>query len=273
MRRIHSVVLICLAGVSCYRVPEPDCGFICGAGNSCPTDYTCGSDTICHRIGALASTVCVHDAGSLDSPILSPMVVATTPSDGASGVSRTAPITATANQSLVADTVSTLSFLVATSAGVQLPGVVDYDDSTLTMTFTPASELPAGATLSAQVTATITSTMTAPLMPLTWTFTTIDNQPPMLASSSPLANAVNVPDNATIVVAFSEPVTGVDGTSFTVTAGAPIAGVVSGSGASYSFTPSLVLPAASVVTVSLSGSIMDLAGNSLLPVQFMFTTL
>ncbi|HEY3805796.1 MAG TPA: Ig-like domain-containing protein [Kofleriaceae bacterium] len=272
MRQIHSVVLICLAVVSCYRVPEPDCGFICGAGNSCPDDYTCGSDTICHRIGALASTVCVRNDGGLDAPILSPMVVSEVPSDGASGVSRTAPITATANQSLIASTVTTSSFLVLTSAGVQLPGVVDYDDSTLTMTFTPAGELPAGATLSATVTATITSAMTAPLMPLTWMFTTIDDQPPMLASSSPLANAVNVPVSSTIVVAFSEPVTGVNGTSFTVTAGAPIAGVVSGSGASYSFAPSLVLPAASVVTVSLSGSITDLAGNSLLPVQFMFTT-
>jgi hypothetical protein len=273
MRRIHGLVLICLALVACYRVPEPDCGFICGAGGSCPNDYMCGSDTICHRIGAPMGTVCASDAGGLDMPILSPMVVSSTPSDGASGVSRSAPITAIANQSLIASSVTNDSFLVQTGSGVELPGTVGYDDSVFTMSFTPAGELPAGVPIMVNLTASITSAMSAPLEPYMFSFTTIDDQPPMLASSSPLANAINVPVNTTIAVTFSEPVSGVDTASFTVTAGAGIAGIVSGSDASYTFAPSAALPAATVVTVSLTGSIVDLAGNSLLPVQFTFTTL
>ena len=48
---------------SCYEVPEPDCGFICGPSASCPDHYTCADDHYCHRDGAPASLVCaVPDA-------------------------------------------------------------------------------------------------------------------------------------------------------------------------------------------------------------------
>ena len=41
-----------LAGASCYSPPEPDCGFFCGSGGACPSDYTCGGDQRCHLIGS-----------------------------------------------------------------------------------------------------------------------------------------------------------------------------------------------------------------------------
>src|SRR6185503_1766136 len=153
---------MCLAlVVSCYKVPQPDCGFICGAGGSCPDNYTCGSDTICHRNGAPAGTVCAGDAGTLDMPFLSPMIVSTVPSDGATGVSRTDPISAVANQSLQDLTVNNDTFLVLAGSGVELPGVVAYDDGSLTLAFTPDGELPAGVPITVMLTANILATTSA----------------------------------------------------------------------------------------------------------------
>jgi hypothetical protein len=279
MRRIVGAMLVSLAvacafalGGSCYSVPEPDCGFVCGAGGACPEDYLCGSGSICRRIGAPMSTVCKLDAGPIDAAIVSPMVVSTVPIDGATMVSRSAPITATFNQPLEDDSVSIATFLVTTAGGVQVPGTVTMDDPSMTATFTPTSELPAGAQLTVSLTGNITSAMNAPLEPLTFTFTTIDDEPPTLVASSPLDMATAVPDASVIAITFSEPVTGVDATSFAVAAAAPIAGTITGSGASYTFTPTAAFPVATHITVSLSGAIADLAGNSLLPVSFGFTT-
>jgi hypothetical protein len=50
---------------SCYEVPEPDCGFICGPSSSCPGHYTCADDHYCHRIGAPASLVCASPDAAL----------------------------------------------------------------------------------------------------------------------------------------------------------------------------------------------------------------
>ncbi len=277
--RILGAVLICLGlvgafalAISCYTVPEPDCGFVCGAGSACPDDYMCGSDTICHRIGAPAGTVCTNDAGPQDAPITSPMVVSTTPMDGSTGVSRSAPISATFDQPLNDSSVDTTAFLVMGSDGVQLPGTVAVDDPSMTASFTPTGELPAGAVITVQLTSSIMSSQGAPLVPAMFSFTTIDDQPPTLVSSMPLAGATAVPVTTAIAITFSEPVMGVDTTSFTVAAGVAIAGTVAGSGATYTFTPTAALPPAALVTVTLGGTITDLADNALLPVSFSFTT-
>jgi hypothetical protein len=279
MRRIQGAALICLGLVgafalafSCYTVPEPDCGFVCGAGSACPDDYMCGSDTICHRIGAPAGTVCTSDAVQLDAPITSPTVVSTVPNDGSTGVSRTAAITATFDQPLTDSSVDMTSFVVMGSDGLQLPGSVAVDDPSMTASFTPTGELPAGAVIIVNLTSSIMSSQGAPLVPVMFSFTTIDDQPPALVSSMPLDGSTAVPDNTLITITFSEPVMGVDTTSFTVAAAAAIAGTIAGSGATYTFTPTAALPAATLVTVMLGSSITDLAGNALLPVSFSFTT-
>ena len=109
------------------------------------------------------------------------------------------------------------------------------------------------------------------------TYTTFDDEPPMLALSTPLDSATMVPVGSTIVVVFSEPVAGVDTTSFTVAQGATgIPGTVSANAdqKTYTFTPTAALPAASVITVTLSTAIHDLAAtpNSLAQTTFSFTT-
>jgi len=282
MRRILGAVTVCLGltaafafGISCYEIPSPDCGFVCGAGGLCPDNYTCATDNICHRDGTPAGTSCVGDGG-IDAPdalIVSPHVISMVPADGATGVARTAPISAVVDLPLEDFSVDNSSFIV-TSGGVALAGVVAYDDPSRTATFTSDAELPAGALISVQLTGNITSTQGAPLVPAAWSFTTLDDQPPTVASSTPLDMATMVPDATAIAVTFSEVVTGVDTTSFTVSAPGPtpIAGTITGSGATYTFTPAAALPAATAITASFSAAIEDTAGNALVPVAFSFTT-
>lgn len=58
-RLARSAVIFGLCGLfACYSPPEPDCGFICGSGGSCPDDYTCASDNICHRNGSSPTLMC-----------------------------------------------------------------------------------------------------------------------------------------------------------------------------------------------------------------------
>jgi len=58
----------------CFKTPQPDCAFLCGAGGSCPTDYFCAEDGVCKRDG-IANTfdcgfVAPPDAGiPVDAPI------------------------------------------------------------------------------------------------------------------------------------------------------------------------------------------------------------
>jgi hypothetical protein len=54
---VAAIVVSALAP-ACYRLPEPDCGFVCGAGGACPADYTCGADNVCRRTAATSDAVC-----------------------------------------------------------------------------------------------------------------------------------------------------------------------------------------------------------------------
>jgi hypothetical protein len=63
-------VLIALGGggltalPGCYDIPQPACGFVCGAAGECPADYTCSSsDGRCHLDGSAPMVCATPDAG------------------------------------------------------------------------------------------------------------------------------------------------------------------------------------------------------------------
>ena len=75
-------LLVGLAGtivVSCYAIPTPDCGFICGPGGACPDGTTCADDHRCHRNGAPADLVC----STVDAPLPTDASAAEAAVDGA----------------------------------------------------------------------------------------------------------------------------------------------------------------------------------------------
>ena len=87
---------------------------------------------------------------------------------------------------------------------------------------------------------------------------------------------MNVATSTTIAVTFSEGVTGVGALSFTVNANGAVAGSLrpSAGGLVWTFTPTAALPAATLVTVTLTNAITDTSGNALsgAPVTIQFTT-
>jgi Bacterial Ig-like domain len=280
------VLVVCVFGsinVSCYSPPTPNCGFQCNAANSfqCPADYACSmADGVCKLNGAPASTRCPSDAPpdvpATDADPTDPTVTATDPGDQASNISRSTSIRVAFSRDVIPPNAT--NFLVIDN-GVEQPGTYAYDSGTFTSTFVPSGALDGGHLILVELTGSILGANAAhsPLAPYTFTFRTFDDEPPMVASSTPLDTATMVPVGSTIVVVFSEPVAGVDATSFTVAQGATgIAGTINANvdQETYTFTPSAALPAASVITVTLSAAIHDLAAtpNALAPTTFSFTT-
>jgi hypothetical protein len=70
-----------------------------------------------------------------------PTVASTSPASNATGVSRTANITATFSEAMTASTISTSTFELRTSAGALVPSVVTYNATTRVATLNPNSSL------------------------------------------------------------------------------------------------------------------------------------
>ncbi len=91
-----------------------------------------------------------------------------------------------------------------------------------------------------------------------------DTTPPTVLSTIPISNATNVLLNSAVQVTFSEAVSNVTTSTFTVvSAGGPVTGAISGSGANRTFTPSALLAPSTLYTATLTTGITDLANNAL----------
>jgi hypothetical protein len=116
----------------------------------------------------------VHGALAIAGDTTSPTVVSTTPADGASNVSTTAPLSATFSEPIDATTLDSTSFAVTdTTTATSVPGTVNYDAPTNTATFTPTADLAAGDDYSATLSTAVTDLAGNPLAaPVTWAFST-----------------------------------------------------------------------------------------------------
>ena len=143
-----------------------------------------------------------------------PRVTATSPVNGATGVSPGANVTATFNKSLNPAFINTTSVRLRNNAtGATVSGVVSYDDATRTITLNPNANLVAGRSF----TLTLLGTGTNGLRDLAGNrltttaviFTTAaDVTAPVVTSSTPVDGATGVFVGANQVVNFSETVVG-----------------------------------------------------------------
>ena len=214
-----------------------------------------------------------------------PTVTARTPSAGATGVSRTANVTATFSEPMqgVGGTTFTLR---AAGASSNVAAAVTYDAGTRVATLNPTADLAANI----QYTATLTGGAAAvrdltnnPLTTVSWTFTTAapaDTTTPTVTSRSPSANATGVSRTGNITVTFSETVQGVSGTTFVLrnaSTGAAIPAVVTRDGTTnrWILNPNSTLSSSTRFTVSVTGgagAIRDAAGNPLTTASWSLTT-
>ncbi|GAA4093679.1 peroxidase family protein [Nocardioides kongjuensis] len=105
-----------------------------------------------------------------------------------------------------------------------------------------------------------------------------DTTPPTVTARNPGINAVNVPIATTVTATFSEPVTGVSGTTVRLrntATGTNVTASVTMTGNTVTLTPSAALANNTQYTVTLTGgatAIRDLAGNPLATTSWSFRT-
>jgi len=211
-----------------------------------------------------------------------PSVSTRTPSDGATNVALGSSVSATFTEPV--------SGVDANSFGIQPCGAtsstaatVSYNSTTWTAQLVPAAKLAANTKYCAFIWAgMVKDAANNPLMPVYWSFTTAaaDTTPPVVASMSPAAGATGVATGSattpTLVKAtFSEAVSGVGGSSFTLKQGSTTvaaAVVYDASTRTATLTPKGALVADKPYTATLSSAVKDVAGNPLTTKSWTFTT-
>jgi hypothetical protein len=195
---------------------------------------------------------------------VSPAVILTDPLNNATGVSLNKVVTATFNMAMDPLTINATTFTIMQGTTAVL-GTVTYSGSTASFTGT----LPFVGNL--VYTATITTGAknlagTALASNYVWTFTTGTSISPTVISTDPVNNAVNVPLNKVVTATFSmlmNPST-INFTTFNLSNGTtPVAGTVTYSGLTASFTPTVNLTANTDYTATITTGAKNLAGTPL----------
>ena len=214
-----------------------------------------------------------------------PTVSTRTPAAAATAVAVATNVTATFSEAVQAVSGTTFTLRTGTATGAAVAGAVTYDAATRVATLNPTANLAAGTTYTATLTGgptAIRDTANNPLTTTTWTFTTVapaDTAVPTVSARSAVPNATAVNQAADVTATFSEAVTGVSGTTFTLrnAAGTVVAGTVTYNVLTRVATlnPTANLAADTRYTATLTGgptAIRDTANNGLATTSWSFTT-
>jgi hypothetical protein len=189
-----------------------------------------------------------------------PEVISTDPANGATGVPLNQVITATFNEVMNPATINGTSFTLQGTAPVS--GTVSYADKKAT--FTPSSPLLPNTTYTGTVKTTVKDAVGNSLQTdYVWAFTT--NLSPIISSTDPLDNSTNVDVDQVISATFSVPM---DPGSFNMATftlyrngTVPVAGTISYSDNTASFTPTGDLSPGVVYTATLSANVRTASGT------------
>lgn len=196
-----------------------------------------------------------------------PTVSSVNPVDGATGVAANAALTVNFSEPMAAGSVTPVGrfSLKRTSDSLNIPGVTTGSGSAYT--FTPGGVLVSGTNYTATITTAVTDANgIAMAANYSWSFTAgaADVTQPTVSSKTPASAATGVAVNTTVSVTFSEAMDGATvasafsmvGTSGAVTVGAP----TTADNITFIFTPTAVLNAGEVYTVTVSTAAKDVAG-------------
>jgi uncharacterized protein (AIM24 family) len=192
-----------------------------------------------------------------------PEVISTDPATGASDVLLNKQISATFNVPMDALTINTTTFTLKQGTTV-IPGTVTY--SGVVAVFTPAVNLLANTAYTATVTKGARDPLkNAMIADYVWNFTT--GSAPEVVSTDPVNGASGVPLGKVISVLFSKPMSSatINSGTFLLKQGLTfIPGVVTYSGNTAMFTPTLNLTANTVYTGTITTGAKDVQGNSIM---------
>jgi len=200
-----------------------------------------------------------------------PVVLATLPANGATGVLLNQSVAATFSKTMNCATIYSpaKTFTLTGPGGVVIAGTVSCTGNGAI--FTPSSLLAANTLYTATITNGATDLQGVPLAGNTvWNFRTGSaTTVPSVISANPANGATGVPTNQMLVATFSEamnPAT-IGATTFTLTGpgATAVAGTVAYavSGSAAVFTPTAALAANTLFTATITTGAQDLAGNPL----------
>ena len=193
-----------------------------------------------------------------------PFVLSTDPINNATGVELNKIVKATFSVPMDPLTLNASTFTLKNGA-TTVAGVISYTGSTVS--FDPAVDLMPNTTYTATITNGAKNVAgTAMANNFTWSFTTQAFVSPFVVSTDPANQAMNVVINKVIRATFSVPMNPatLNNATFTLSNGStPIAGIVTYSGNTASFTPLLPLSANSVYTGRITTGASNMAGNGL----------
>lgn len=193
-----------------------------------------------------------------------PIVIATSPTNGETSVALDKVISVTFNEQMNPATINQSSFTIVNGT-TTLPGTISYSGNTAL--FTPTVELIANKTYIGKVTTSVKDLRGNALQQdYIWTFSTGTTLQPVVISTDPANNETDVVLNKIVTATFNIPMdpTTINGTTFTLKQGATsIAGLVTYSGNTASFAPTLPLTANTVYTGTITTGAKNLDGIAL----------
>jgi hypothetical protein len=219
-----------------------------------------------------ASTVTTVD---ITPPAISQLI----PVPGTTQVSPAANINVIFSEPMNPSTINATTFTLRVTDGAAIAGAVTYNAETRRATLTPNAPLPNFTNLTARITTGARDLAGNALQrDSSWTFTTRDDVPPTIASTTPANGAIGVPPTSAITITFSE---AMDATTInaanitlrTTTGGTAVASTVTYNATTRTatLTPGGALASGTNYTVSVSAAVKDAQGNAIVPTTFSFT--
>ena len=199
-----------------------------------------------------------------------PMVIATIPVNGATGVPISQVLSATFNEAMNCTTLASpaTAFIVTGPGTTAVTGTVSCAGPVAT--FTPAANFAVNTVYTATITIGAQNLVGTPLAAnFKWTFRTVPaTSPPSVISTVPVNLATDVPINQALSATFSQAMnpTTINSATFTLTGGGvgvkgTVAFVAAGSIAT--FTPAASLASSTVYTATITTGATNLAGAAL----------
>lgn len=194
-----------------------------------------------------------------------PVVESTVPNNLALSVPFNQIISVTFNEEINASTINSSTLIISKADGTVVSGAITY--SGRTARFTPTNPLSPNTTYTGRITTGVKDVMGNALQTdYLWTFSTGMIIVPVVNTTDPTNNQINVALNKTITATFSvpmDPLT-INNSTFTVKQGTnTIAGAITYSGSTVSFVPTNPLTVNSVYTVSITSGAKSSQGTPL----------
>lgn len=202
-----------------------------------------------------------------------PVVISTIPANGALGVPFNQIISATFNEAMNPSTINASTFIIKKADGTAVTGTVTYSGTTAT--FTPASRLSPNTTYTGRITTGSKDVDGNALQTdYVWTFSTGMIIVPVVISTDPTSNEINVALNKTITATFSVPMdpSTIDNSTFIVKQGTnTIAGAITYTGSTVSFKPTSPFNLNTVYTVTITTGAKSLLQGTPLATNYIWS--